>query len=173
MKNKKIIILTVAGLIVLGGILVYAFNRNASTPNNGDGINYGPPTEQELKDTEANKNNVIKRQELEKNWKTPNPSEVKKVTPIITSYGQSGNSVEIAARVPSVFEDGGQCTLIMTKNGKSVKSTRNGSKNVSEVTCGFIQIHNSKLSPGDWTAQVSYDSPTAKGVSSSRTIRVR
>ena len=93
-----------------------------------------------------------------------NTSTQKSVKPLITSWGQTSSGVEVSAYVPNVIEDGGTCTLTLTKGDKQVSAKRKGISNVSTTSCGTLFIEE-ELSAGTWQATVSYSSTKAKGVS--------
>jgi hypothetical protein len=75
--------------------------------------------------------------------------------------------------VPGIYEEGGTCTLILTKGSQRATGTSKSIKNVSETSCGFIKISRSRLAAGSWTATVSYGSAVAKGISQPQTIEVK
>jgi hypothetical protein len=131
-------------------------------------VNFGPPSEADKEDAERHKEELAKTPPT-----TPPTSGKKAVTPITTSWGQADGSFELAARVPGVFEAGGQCTLRMTKGGTTVTGNSTGIENVSETSCGFIKIPLSKLSPGTWQASVTYASQAAQGTSQSTEVTVK
>ena len=152
----------VLALLIGGGLIYnqlrdsrYANEPSDSDTQSSDYVNLNPPTEQEKRDAEENKNNLAE---------TPNPPPMtsdgkKQVTPQIISADRS----EVRAYVPGVFEDGGTCTATATKAGEAPKTaTSKGFKNVSYTQCEPI---NWSLPSGGWSVIVSYSSTAAKGTS--------
>lgn len=169
-KNKKtlVILMIVVLFGALGGFYYLKHKNNDNTA--GSGINYGPPTQAEKKDSEDNKKTIDERENQSTNASS---SKFKAVTPVIASYGQTNTAVEVSARVPGVLEESGTCTLTLAKGSVKVVGSRTASPNVSEMSCGFISIARSKLSAGNWSATVSYSSSKARGTSSPVNIEVK
>ena len=167
--NKKQLLLALLATIVLAlATLSYKNNRQstpATTNTSGtESIDFGPPTDQDKKDAEAHKKQLSTAPD--------NTSSDARVTPVITSWGQSDGKVEVAARVPGILEEGGLCTLTLTRNDVSRTGTSNGIANVSEVSCGFIAIPRSSLTVGEWFATVAYSSLKTSGKSEPKNIKV-
>lgn len=171
-KNRKLLIISAIVILLLaaaGGAFYYSKHKNNTRdidPTTGDGINYGPPTKQDT----ANIDSEIKSDQDAQS--TYNKPKGKAVTPLIVSYGQTKEAVEVSARIPGIVEDGGTCTLTLTMGSDKVSGSKKAVSNVSEVSCGFISISNSELSPGDWSATVSYLSDKYSGVSDNMTVKV-
>lgn len=177
-KNKKsllsrlrqsragLLIACVLLLLAIGGVTWANFGDSSSSDSdntagdngtNGEsGINYGPPTETEKKETEAHKQSLANEQ----NSPPPITSSGKKqVDPIITSvYGS-----EVRSYVSGVIEDGGTCTATATKSGASaVTGSSTGFFDAAYTGCLPISL---ALSGGGWSVVVSYSSSTAEGKS--------
>lgn len=173
-KNKKT--LTVLILIIVAGLLFFGYKqfiqKDSSTADvpidQNSGINYTPPTEAEKEETEQHKKDLDSQNENDNK-----SSSLKTVVPVITSYGQGGSSAEVGSRVPGVIESNGTCTLTMKKGDKKVTQSQSATENVSETSCGFITISNDRLSKGNWSAQITYKSPKAKGFSETVTIEIK
>ena len=167
--NKNIIILTSVVLLVGSGVFLYLkqsdyFVKQTDGSSSPDTLNLEPPTDQDKKEAENHKEQLS----------TPptNPSASGKVTPIITSWGQSNGKVEVATRVPGILEEGGVCTLTLKRNNETRTGSSNGIANVSEVSCGFIAIVRTSLTAGEWSATVTYSSSKASGTSEAKNIMV-
>lgn len=181
-KNKKKIILlsatTLVVLAIIGGVAYTASSRNdTKNKDNQDGltgVNYDPPTKEEKAAADTVKDKASDRLELEKK-STQNSANKKQVSPVISSTGQDQQSkdIEVAAFIPGVFEDGGTCTLSLSSGQTTRTATRTAIKNVSDTSCGFMNIPYSQLSPGSWQASVKYDSSSASGTSSSVEVKVK
>jgi|ERR1700741_1544107 len=171
-KNKKLhskklyLLLTLLAIaLILGGYLLVNAKRDHSPSTNpissasksGD-INYNPPTNSEISDTEKHKEDLA-------NNPTPptgNTSDGKKtVTPII-SYADKST---INAYVTGIFEEGGVCTATLTKGTRVITKTSTGFQNASYTQCAPIDLSGGSVDSGDWSIVVSYSSKTASGKS--------
>ncbi len=171
-KRKLFIASSVIVLLIAAGGGIYYFkhrtdNQPQVDPVTGGAINYGPPTKQDTADID---NEINSDQSAQDQYTKPKG---KTVSPMIVSSGQTKSGVEVSARVPGINEDGGTCTLTLSKGSDKVSSSKKATPNVSEVSCGFITISNSKLSPGNWSATVSYLSDSYSGVSDNVTVTVK
>src|SRR4030095_16005060 len=174
--NKKTLLVIVAILIATVGV-VWFVNRGDDTPSTSNSqpdssINYGPPTEEEKQETERHK------QELEDklgsdNSSTPAPPSGSQASIVMTYATYTNGGVEASGFVSNVFEDGGTCTLTLSKGSLSVTGNSQGFVDVNKTSCPPIVINRSQIpESGDWTAVLSYSSSSAKGSSSSQTINV-
>ena len=177
-KLATVMLITVL-LLLAGAGSVYFLNKdnNSSAPEETsgekeDGINFSPPTEEELNATEQHKKE-LGDQAKDNTGTASNSDSSNKAKPIITSSGVYNGSVEVGSRVPGIFESSGTCTLRLSKGGKTVSKSQKATPNVSEMSCGFISIPTSKLSAGNWSAAVSYKSNKYSGQSNSVTVRVQ
>ena len=181
-SRKKPIILVLLGLVVLLGLLLVLDRKDiinlpflskdkpAATPT---GINYNPPTQQEKAETEKFKEN-LGNQSKEDTPATPTPTTPtgkKSVSPVMTSWGASPN-VEARGYVPGVNEEGGTCTLTLTRNGQTVTESKTGISDVKTVSCGLISVSRTRLSTGTWNVTLSYSSASSEGVSTSNQVEV-
>ncbi len=177
-KNRKklLLIITLITTLIVGILVWWLFIYNPDERGTDD-INYDPPTEQEVQETEQNKEEVIKQTEAENqsNQTEPTAPDTKKnVSPIITYWGQEspGTDFEANGRVAGVIESDGTCTLTLTKGGKSVSTKRTALANAQDTTCGLMTIKFSSLTAGDWKAVLSYSSSKSQGSSSAIVVKV-
>ncbi|MGY1858397.1 hypothetical protein [Modestobacter sp. SYSU DS0290] len=86
---------------------------------------------------------------------------------VTASYWDAAErTVTVRSEVPGVVEEGGTCTLTLTRDdGTSATATREGVANVSTTSCGALSIAGDQLAPGAWTAVVGYRSGTTQGSS--------
>lgn len=154
------------------GVVNLPFIGKEESQTTSDDINYGPPTKQELEETESFKQNSTKEPDKKQ---TTDTAQTKSVTPVISSWGQSAGdgNVEISGYVDGVYENGGTCTLTLEKSGKRVSQSQSAALNAQNISCGFISIERSKLDPGEWTATLAYSSNTASGTSQPVKIEVQ
>jgi hypothetical protein len=167
--SRRIWVLVAIVLLLTVLALIRLKNNPSLTPSNDvpskpNDISYTPPSEEEKAETEEHKKNLANNQ-------PPSPSivgEKKQVSPIITVL----SSNEIRAYVPGVFEDGGNCTAVLSKGNEIISKNSTGFQDVNKTTCGPISLVG-ELSMGAWTVIVKYLSPTAEGQSQPTTLEVR
>jgi hypothetical protein len=179
-KKRAIILFSIGFILLLGlllvldrkGVINLPFLSDEKPAPSSNGINYGPPTDQEKTETEQFKEG-IGNQTTNPPPNTPSsPSKKKTVTPIMTSWGADSQQAEVRGYVAGVNEEGGTCTLTLTNGSQKVTETKPATPDAQTVSCGLISIARDKLSPGTWTATLSYSSNNAEGVSNSNSLKV-
>ncbi|HXE10119.1 MAG TPA: hypothetical protein VN554_01710 [Verrucomicrobiae bacterium] len=163
--GKKKVIIGIVIIALVGGGIAYGIvrhNDNKSKPLGVGQVNYGPPTSAEKKETEQHK------QQLENQQNNPSSDSKPKIGVVITYL----STTEARGYASGVFEDGGTCTLTLTKGSAKVTGTSTAVADVNKSTCGPISINQSQLSSGTWTAVLSYSSPSGSGSSDSQTLNV-
>jgi hypothetical protein len=178
-KNKLLLMGCIALLVTLlavGGWLYYRHTNQSKTSNviegaiPGEKIDLSPPTEEEKRQVEENKERLVERQQQE--GQTP-ANGTKQVAPFITDAAQYGQQVEVRAYIPGIFESGGTCKAVFTKAAQTITKETNAEKNVSNTTCRALIINRSEFpSAGDWSLVLTYTSGTAQGSSESKMVRV-
>lgn len=182
MQNKKLstpkkYYWTVLAVVLLVGgafLLIKTLGNNNSPSFGPDGINYGPATSTEKKETEQHKKDLQKQIDTEKSAQD-NPSTTKQEhDPVLVDSSQYGNVIEVSAYVPGVIEDGGICTLKLTRDSKSITRTVTGEKDATTTRCPIFSVPRSDFpSTGTWTVIVSYDSSTSQGASRTNKLEVK
>lgn len=158
--RKKIIIgVILAFIIVIAGIIVYAYaqpkkddtksDSSSSQPKVND-VNDNPPTEEQIKAGQDTK------QESVENSATPAPSNPS--TPLvvsITSANQNGATVSIRSLIDTVASQAGTCTLVITNGAKSTTKTAATQAYPSGSTCQGFDIPVSELGTGSWNLKLT------------------
>jgi hypothetical protein len=179
-NTKKIMLILLAA--ALTGALAYGIyatsykNSSSETVETEDTINLDPPTEEEKAETEAHKDKVVDRQNLEARDQTNSPGTKKGASVTISSWPSSvgkSQNVDVSGFVSNVYENGGTCTLSLVKGSQTVSKPRTAMKDAQTTACGFITIKRSSLNPGTWKATIKYSSPTAQGTSQIVSIEVK
>lgn len=176
--NKNILIATSAvfAIVVVGGFYyakIYKSN-NSSVPADQtsqlDGeINLSPPTEEEKLAADEAKQKIVSQEEQN----SSNATESKQVTPVISSYGYIDNAIFVSAFIPGIYEEGGICTLSLSKGSTSITRQTSGTKDATTTRCqNFSVPYEEGLSSGAWSASISYSSATANGSSDTVNIEV-
>lgn len=148
---------------------VVAFNKglwplNNSRQNNDDNgsINYGPPTDQEVKDSQDGKKGIP-----DDNEKTDsNTSDARRVEVGVAFANVINKNVEVRAFTPSVVESDGVCTATLTKGSAIVSAKSQAFIDSTTSQCQPIKIALSEFTqPGSWSLVVSYISAKSQGKS--------
>ena len=81
------------------------------------------------------------------------------------SWDPDGDQLELGALVRGTSESGGTCTVTLTREGETVTASVPGEADVSSTACLGLAVAGDQLSPGRWSAVVSYASDTTEGTS--------
>lgn len=168
--TKKTAVIAAAAVITLGvgGFYVYKTQIADPGPQPVNPINYDPPTEEEKKQAEDNKQRIVDEQNA------PKTTGKKEVTPVITNASQLTQTITINAYVSGIFEDGGTCTATITQGSQTLVKTSQSFANASTTDCSPIRIDRSEFpSGGDWQVVIAYDSSAATGRSQSKTLALQ
>lgn len=174
-KNKffsapKIIVLVLLVGALAGASYFVFFRDNAPVPpdeTNKGYVNLKPATTSDKADSESHK-----QASTSQGQSSPSTGTRRVITPVITTWSESSSELLVNGFVSGVVEDGGTCTLTLTKGSAKVSQTKIGAANASNTTCGQITIPLSSLPSGTWQAILSYGSPTSHGSSASESITV-
>lgn len=177
--KKSLIIGTVLALVIAGGG-VFAYQQTRpdnpnkvsenpeATAQNDDEINLDPATDEEKKETEQHKDELVKQNEQ------PQPGGNKSVTPTIVDASQYGQEIEVRALISGVYEEGGICKATFTKGSQTVSKQSTGFKDATTTTCTPMTIPRSEFpTTGDWSVTLTYTSGTSTGTSASKTVRIQ
>ena len=74
--------------------------------------------------------------------------------------------------VSPVIEDGGTCTLEVSRDGNAVRATTEGVADASTTVCGGLALPGDELRPGTWSVVLRYESGTASGESEPLEVEV-
>jgi hypothetical protein len=78
-------------------------------------------------------------------------------------WNPADREAEIGGFVSGVVEDGGTCTLTLSKGGETVSAEAEGMADASTTSCGEVAVGADRLSAGTWEAVLSYASATSAG----------
>jgi hypothetical protein len=96
-------------------------------------------------------------------------------TDVVLSYvvwDEAAGAVVAGGYVSPVVEDGGTCTLALTRDGESASATADAAADASTTSCGELRVADDELEPGEWSAVLSYESDTASGTSEPLDVQV-
>lgn len=166
----KLIAAALIAVVIVGGWLTYAYaqktwpfqNKIAEEPSqiNQDGINYSPPTDEEVKEGQDAKGDIVSGD------RPPAISGDKDNTPVAISFADmiDGN-LEIRAFISSIIEGSGTCTARVSHAGTTVSGSAKAFVDASSSICRPIRIPEAKLKTGEWSVIVTYSSVDAAGTS--------
>ena len=80
-------------------------------------------------------------------------------------WEEETSSVEAAGYISPVVEDGGTCTLRLTRGGDAVSVTVPGAADATTTVCAGLSVPDERLSAGTWTLRLAYSSATTDTVS--------
>lgn len=175
--KKKIPTITIYTLILIGILSVsyfgyayvskslWPFQKQEDTP--AGMINYDPPTQEEVDNSQAAKDRLLEEQAKQDNEsKETNSDSNKKRVTIGVSYADVINgSLEIRAFTADVINGDGTCTAIVKKDEKVITKTVPSFIDATSTICEPIYIPELQLATGTWSIVVNYTSPTHTGTS--------
>lgn len=173
-KKRLSIILLGALLVVLCATYLIFFHKgNSANEQSGtkltDGVNLNPPTEDERKQAELNKE---KNDQLQNGNRQQSDGSKQSVTPVISVADSSGSEVEVAAVIAELFEKDGTCTVSLSKNEvitRQVSAVAEG----RSTYCPIVKVPKDEFKlKGAWKVEVTYESSFSKGKSEAREVIV-
>ncbi len=181
-KNKldmKNLVLTCLSIVVLTLAAVYFVNRGESLitdkplempvlVDTSEYVNLSPPTEQDNIDVNNTKTEIEKDDQQSETKVEPTSN----ATIVITYAGQGSGYVEISSYVQNVFEDGGECSLLINSGSENYSAKSTGIMDAKYTVCPTFSIPESELSAGKWSGAISYKSNKYSGTSETINIEV-
>ena len=158
--------------------MFWAWHRSTQSDmaktNTGARINYNPPTNAQTHPAGVATKDAapLSSNSSEDSSASGSTQDKQQVSVVITTWAQKHGDIAVNGYVDGVVEDGGTCTLTLTKNGVTKTASRPAQPNATNTTCGENDIPVSSLSPGTWQATLSYSSDTANGASTQQPVEV-
>lgn len=181
--KKSFVIPALLVVLLAGSLLVYnhVSSQHLQTADKSPAvgqpqINMNGPTDAEKKSGNDAKSQVLEEEKARTSTPAPAAGELRNVTPVITYADQTqyGNGqVEVGAYVNGIFENGGVCTLTLTKESITRTANVNAVEDANAVDCPAMVIPWSSLDVGTWQAIVTYHSSTSQGTSAPRNVEVK
>lgn len=176
-RKKNVLIILILVLILSGAVLAYSKLKNGRNDTDrrdldaltGEAINYGPPSDEEIRTGEQPQN-----QPTDDFPETPTENKAK-VYPIISTWTQDRDSKNLFINgfVPSIVEADGICQLTLQKDGQAKTQSKDARPDAQTTTCGVLEIAYSDLSKGTWDATLTYSSSLSSGTSETVRIEVQ
>jgi lipopolysaccharide export LptBFGC system permease protein LptF len=170
-KTKIYLALTIVIVVITIGFFV--ISRSSKTDSNiVDGINYGPPTEQEQNSGNEKKTEIVENSLNEKNDNTASDSSDIKVDIVIVDAGQYDDSIEVRAFASNVIKDG-NCTFTFSKSDKKISKVLPAYADASTTPCVNLALSRNEFNEiGTWDVDVTYNSVGYLG-SSKTTLEIK
>lgn len=153
------------------------FDKQVSTDNQTSSVEVSPPTEEDQKRVDEYKQDLDAQNKTEKTSQqqsVASPGSKYQVTPVIISLSQSNDIISVNGFINGIVEDGGTCTVTLSKDSEKITQDSVGFNNASTTNCSPINISTRELSrSGEWSAILSYDSKMSAGVSEIKSIIVQ
>jgi hypothetical protein len=95
--------------------------------------------------------------------------------PVVLTYSAwspADRQVLAGGYVSGIIEDGGTCTLTLTRGSSSVTVEGPAMPDATTTVCGGLAVPGDRLSAGTWQATLSYASPTHQGTSATAAVEV-
>jgi hypothetical protein len=97
------------------------------------------------------------------------------VVPVIVTFhgwDPGAELVEVAGYVAGVIEEGGSCTLTLTRDGQTVTGTSEAVPAASTTDCGGVTVPGDQVTDGVWSAVLTYESAAHEGSSEAWDVEV-
>lgn len=82
------------------------------------------------------------------------------------------DEVEATGILPSIVEEGGTCTLVLSREDDEATATAQGAAGPVSTFCGLMTVSTDNLAAGDWKAVIEYSSETYRGTSPAETVKI-
>ena len=101
----------------------------------------------------------------------PRPSETDVVLSFV-GWDEDTASVQVGGYVTPVVEDGGTCTVDLTRGDVTVEASGPALADATTTVCGGLAVPGNQLSAGTWQAVLRYESAQTAGTSEPLTVEV-
>lgn len=173
-RKKLIAVLLIVSLFILAALAYYlvgaknSLNQSDSSVRPVNSVDYGGPTDEEQAAGEVQKEANKQREALD----TAPASSVADI--LISDASQYGDTVEVRAYIPNIYEDSGTCTAKFTKNSQEVSVSSKAFKDAKTTQCGALDLDRQSFSEaGEWKLVIAYKSPAANGTTQPKTVTIK
>jgi len=160
-NTKKILLISIAGLVICGAVGLSAMYllrpKPQTTTATGSPINLDKPTNDQIKAGQDIKSNSVNSSPKTEPTKGASGKNIVDMT--ATSFSNKDNGMLRIQTIIQVIETSGSCTLTLAKAGQpTVTRTVDTQALASSSTCKGFDIPLSELSSGTWGLSISYES---------------
>lgn len=178
LKNKKKLIFGLIAILLVIAMALYFLkysgtqNQTESQPTNNDNfINLSPPTEQDKKSVDENKERLVSEETVSKDEQENNVT--KSANPVVIDAGKYGSVVEVRSMVPNVVENGGVCKYSFIQDSQSLSFETSAFADAKTTNCTPLSVDGAQFNPGIWKLVVSYASSTTSGKSEVKEVNIQ
>lgn len=163
------------GLVIVGSAFgFWLLNKDDQSSITDGSSDATTSTQTEDQPSNQSKDNIPQNQTDNTNSTSSNTGTKKSVSPVMTvSQSSAGANVKANGYVPGIVEQGGKCTLTLTKGSDTVNQSGNAFNDAQSTNCGLLEISRTQLTSGTWQAVLSYSSSKSAGNSSPANIEVK
>lgn len=172
-RNNTPIIITISVilLLLLGAGVVYAWNASnnnqKSDIDKSSGINYEPPTEDEVRASQDGKKNS--GSDSDKNTSSNSKTKLQ----VGIAYADINNGqLEIRAFTNGTITGDGLCTATVIKESTKITASSKSFVDAKSSQCQPIYIPSSQLTSGEWQVTVSFSTQNKEGVSDTVKVKI-
>jgi hypothetical protein len=94
------------------------------------------------------------------------------VTVTFAGWNATAGQVQVGGYVAGVVEDGGTCTLTLTKGAQTVTGRAEAVADASTTACGAVTVPGDEVGDGTWSARLAYESAAHVGTSEAWDVEV-
>ena len=173
-RSRFVIPGIIAVLLLAGGASAWQYKKSRASQASKPPAFAPISAEQQAANSQTADQRKEKIIESQKQQNSTPPAGSRTVTPVITYAGQSNGQVEVVAFVPNLLEDGGTCTVTITRGSQTVTRQVSATRNARTTDCRAFAIPESEFKEkGSWDVRVSYASLSASGTSEVWTLNIQ
>ncbi|MGY1672944.1 hypothetical protein [Geodermatophilus sp. SYSU D00710] len=87
------------------------------------------------------------------------------VTTTYSGWDPSASAVVTGGFVGDLIEEGGTCSLVLSRDGVVLTGESTATPDASSTSCGEVRVTGAQLTPGPWEGVLRYSSPDTAGES--------
>jgi len=162
-NRKKIILIAVAAILIIGAIGAYVAYSLLSQPDDSS-VNYDKATNEQKEAGSSTKANNVNTSDESKfssgsdqaEAPVPQDNGKGKISATMTAANQNGSVVQIRFDLGGVTSSG-TCTMKLTKGATSVTKSAGVQAMAGSTTCKGFDVPTSELSTGTWQVSLHFE----------------
>ncbi len=165
-KKKLLVFLVIIAIVLCAAtVLYFLVIRKSDTDNTAS---YSPPTAEEKQQAEDHKEEIIRKESDQ-----PAESPVSGTNVFITYAEQFNQNINASGYISGIIEEGGTCTLTLTKGSHTITRSKPALPDAKHTTCPDFNIPRGDIpEAGTWKITIGYSSDTTNKVSASQDIEI-